>query len=70
VERGKESLAVRFRRAPSKEIHNVMLGLDRKSASGLQEKHLSRQEPWLDDAERKALIFVSDHYSANPLKEI
>ncbi len=72
VERGeKRSLAVIDSVAPLPlEIHNVMLGLDRKSALGLQEKHLSGQEPWLNDAERNALIFVGEYYPANPLKEV
>jgi len=71
VELGKKkTLAVIDSVAPlPPEIYNVMLDLDRKSALGLEEKHLSKIEPF-SDAERKALLFVGHHYPANPLNEV
>jgi hypothetical protein len=44
------------------DIHNVMLGIDRKFRL---EQDLERLK--LNDAEKRALVFVGSHYSANPV---
>ena len=44
------------------DIHNVMLGLDRKFRL---ERDLERIK--LNDAEKRALVFVDSYYSSNPL---
>lgn len=44
------------------EIHNVMLGIDRKFRL---EQDLERFK--LNDAEKRALVWVGSHYSSNPL---
>jgi hypothetical protein len=44
------------------DIHNVILGLDRKLRLEQDPERVR-----LNDAERQALIFVDRHYSANPL---
>ena len=42
------------------DIHNVMLGLDRKMRLEQDPERFK-----LDDAEKRALIFVDSHYSSN-----
>jgi hypothetical protein len=44
------------------DIHNVMLGIDRKSRL---ETHVERFK--LTDAEKRALAYVSSHYASHPL---
>ena len=45
------------------EMHNVFLGLDRKSRLERDPERVK-----LTDAEKEALLFVDDYYPANPLK--
>ena len=44
------------------DIHNVMLGIDRKFRLELKEERFK-----LTDDEKRALLFVGPHYEANPL---
>jgi hypothetical protein len=44
------------------DIHNVMLGIDRKFRL---EQDLERIK--LNDAEKRALVYVGSHYSSNPV---
>jgi hypothetical protein len=44
------------------EIHNVMLGIDRKFRLEQDPERLK-----LNDAEKRALVFVDSHYSSNQL---
>ncbi len=47
------------------DIHNVILGLDRKSRLERFDRNPERVK--LNDAEKKAIIFMSSYYPANPL---
>ena len=50
------------------DIHNVMLGIDRKFRLARSEWFDKSPERFnLDDAEKKAIIFISSYYPANPL---
>ena len=44
------------------DIHNVMLGLDRKSRLEWKEERIK-----LNEDEKRALLFLDSHYEANPL---
>jgi hypothetical protein len=47
------------------DIHNVILGLDRKSRLTHRVEHVK-----LNDAEINALLFVDSYYAENPLPEV
>ncbi|AMM12941.1 hypothetical protein AX768_01235 [Burkholderia sp. PAMC 28687] len=47
------------------DIHNVILGLDRKSRLERFDRNPERVK--LNDAEKKAIMFISSYYPANPL---
>jgi hypothetical protein len=49
------------------DIHNVILGIDRKARLAEDRKPRSTEDesqPWLNDDERRALLYVAKHYSS------
>jgi hypothetical protein len=48
------------------DIHNIILEMDRKSRLVEQDPRLGEDEtkPWLNDDERRALLYVAKHYSS------
>jgi hypothetical protein len=48
------------------DIHNIILEMDRKSRLAEQDPRLGEDEtkPWLNDDEKRALLYVAKHYSS------
>jgi hypothetical protein len=65
--RGRKTPCAIFATDPLPEdIHNIILEMDRKSRLVEQGPRLGEDEsqPWLNDDERRALLYVAKHYSS------